>query len=151
MAGANIDFRILEQATTRCCKTVEECGQCDRLHCLIGFAGMVAKYGSEKGVARVDGGERLLPRDDYRAFYEEDLISALAATLLQCKNCWDNHEQDCGVSLIRLALERALLGENLEYQGSVMAYLIDLEARHPRFGEAVRQEFERQNTGATSA
>lgn len=149
MAGADIDFRVLEQAVTRCCKTIEECGQCDKLHCLVGFAGMVAKYGAEKGVARVDGGARLLPRSDYRAFYEEDLVAAVAATLHQCKNCRDNHEEECGVSLIRLALERALLGENLEYHGSVLSYLIDLKERHARFGEAVREAFEKQNAGAS--
>ncbi|MGE5554441.1 MAG: hypothetical protein ACM3XZ_11115 [Betaproteobacteria bacterium] len=148
MAGANIDFPVLAEAVQRCCKTVEECGECDKLHCLVGFAMTVAKYGAAKGVARVDGGERLLPRNDYRAFYEDEVVAAIAATLHQCKNCRDNHEQDCGVSLIRLALERALLGENLEYHGSVLTYLLDLEQRHARFGKLVKEAFEQQKSGA---
>lgn len=144
MAGANIDFRAIETAVSRCCKTVDECGTCDKMRCLVGFAWTVAKYGAEKGVARVDGGLKLLPRDDYRAFYEDDLVAAIAATLHQCKNCRDNHEEECGVSLVRSALERALLGENLEYSGSVLGYLMELEQRHARFGQLVKEAYQRQ-------
>jgi hypothetical protein len=151
VAGANIDFKALETAVSLCCKTTEECGRCDKLRCLVGFAWTVAKYGAEKGVARVDGGEQLLPRDDFRAFYEEDLVNAIAATLHQCKNCRDNHEPECGVSLIRLALERALLGENLEYHGSVLGYLLALEQRHARFGQLVREAFARPRAPGPAA
>jgi hypothetical protein len=151
MAGSNIDFRVLEQATSRCCKTVEECGSCEKMRCLVGFAWTVAKYGSEKGVTRVDGGLRLLPTKDLRAFYENDLVEAVATTLHQCKNCFDNHEAECGVSLIRLAVEEALLGETLEYHGSALRYLMDLEQRHERFGKLVKEAFERQKTAAGAA
>ncbi|HHW13631.1 MAG TPA: hypothetical protein GXX28_01685, partial [Firmicutes bacterium] len=82
--------------------------------------------------------------DDYRAFYEDDLVAAIAATLHQCKNCRDNHEEECGVSLVRSALERALLGENIEYHGSVLGYLMELEQRHARFGQLVKEAYQRQ-------
>jgi hypothetical protein len=141
MADANINFAVLENAVEKCCKTEAECGGCNKLKCLVGFAWNVAKYGNDKGMTRVAGGKQLLPVDDYRVFYEDDVIVALAETLKQCKNCSDNHDEDCSVSLIRGSLEHALLGENLDYKGSVLSYLMELQTVNPRIGQLVAEGY----------
>lgn len=141
MAGTNVDFKTIYAAVDRCCKTVSECGECTNLKCLIGFARQVANYGLEKNVVRIPDGEKLIPKDDARVYYQEDLLSALVETLRQCKNCRENHEPSCGVSLIRSALELALVGEIIEYKGNVVSYLVDLGNAKPEIGRLVMARY----------
>ncbi len=136
-----MDFKAIYNAVDRCCKTVNECGECTNLKCLIGFARQVARYGLEKNMVQIPDGEKLIPGDDARVYYQEDLISALVETLRQCKNCRENHTPSCGVSLIRSSLELALIGENIEYKGDVLSYLVDLGKAKPAVGQLVMARY----------
>ena len=142
MSATNVDFARMKVAVDKCCKTEEECGPCTaKAKCLIGFAQIAIDYAVQKTAFRIPQGSQLIPRDDVRIFYQEDIRRALLEVLIQCQNCEDSHEDDCVINVIRLALETALIGDNLEYQGSAFSYLLQFARKDPGTGQALLEEF----------
>lgn len=135
MSDRNIDPTVLRRAADRCCKTVEECGSCDKASCLIGFAQTVLDYARAKNTTRVPQGHKFVPESDLRLYYEDELLEALSEVILQCQSCQDNHEEDCVINLTRKCLERALLGEYVNFNGSITAYLMELSKSRPDTGK----------------
>ncbi|MEW8958414.1 hypothetical protein SEF58_06085 [Neomoorella humiferrea] len=134
MSARNVDLDKIQGAVDRCCKTVAECGTCNKAHCLIGFAQTALAYARQKNTVRIPRGNELIPQDDLRVYYQQDLIAALVEVLLECQDCRDNHEEECVINVTRRALELALLGENFDYEGSVSAYLMQVGRHNPAIG-----------------
>lgn len=135
VSATNIDLGSITAAVNRCCKTEAECGQCLRGACLVGYAKLALEYARSKNTILVPGGTKFMPDVATRVYYEEDLVPALLEVLLQCQNCMDNHEADCAVNVAREALELALFGEVQGYEGSALAYLLNVTKANPRIGE----------------
>lgn len=135
MTARNIDVAAIRQAVDRCCKTVEECGICDKARCLIGFTQTVLEYAQAKNTCRVPHGHKFIPEDDLRLYYQDDLLEAISAVLIQCQSCQDNHEEDCVINISRRALERALFGDYVEFSGSIAAYLLQVGRLNPEMGQ----------------
>lgn len=142
MAARNINLDTMQKFIDRCCKTESECGTCNRTHCLIGFAQTALAYARQKNTYRIPRGHELVPQDDLRVYYQEDLINALVEVLLQCQNCRDNHEEECVINVTRRALELALLGDNFDYEGSVFAYLMQLNRHNREIGARLLQAYQ---------
>ncbi|OIQ61115.1 hypothetical protein [Neomoorella thermoacetica] len=142
MSVRNIDLDKMQHFIDRCCKTESECGKCDRTRCLIGFAQTALAYARQKNTTRIPRGHELVPQDDLRVYYQEDLINALAEVLHQCQNCRDNHEEECVINVTRRALELALLGENFDYEGSASAYLMQVGRHNPEVGPKLLQAYQ---------
>ncbi|WP_227762517.1 hypothetical protein [Zhaonella formicivorans] len=141
MAASNIDVEKISLAVNKCCKTEEECGTCAKSKCLIGFAKMALEYTQKKNTVVISKGATLIPTGDYKVFYRDDLIDALVEVLGQCQDCQDNHEEDCVINIIRMALEMALLGEHPEYEGSAFAYLMKVLKQSPEVGKVLLEKF----------
>ncbi|QGP92388.1 hypothetical protein MGLY_17630 [Neomoorella glycerini] len=142
MTARNVDLDKIQGVIDRCCKTEAECGTCSKAHCLIGFAQTVLAYARQKNTVRIPRGHELVPQDDFRVYYQQDLIAALVEVLLQCQNCRDNHEEECVINVTRRALELALLGENFEYEGSVSAYLMQVGRHNHDLGARLLQAYQ---------
>lgn len=138
-----VDFVRLSETIDSCCKTVEECGTCQSHQCLIGFCKTVTKYATTKNIYLIPNGEELVPRNDYKVFENETLVGALAETCFQCKNCQDNHDTNCSVSLIRNSLENALLGQNVPYLGSSGLYIMEIAKLNQTIGGELMENFQR--------
>ncbi|MDN5344224.1 MAG: hypothetical protein PWQ18_335 [Clostridia bacterium] len=147
MTARNVDLNKIRVFIDRCCKTEAECGTCNKAHCLIGFAQTALAYARQKNTTRIPRGHEFVPHDDFRVYYQQDLIEALAEVLLQCQNCRDNHEEECVINVTRRSLELALLGENFDYEGSVSAYLMQAGRHNPETGGRLLQAYqERKKT-----
>jgi len=70
--------------------------------------------------------------------------------LLQCQECRDNHEEECVINVTRSALEVALLGESLNYEGSVLLYLMQVGRLNPAISKELLQLYEKNKPGKTS-
>lgn len=135
MSARDINASILRQAVDRCCKTIEECGTCEKATCLIGFAQTVLDYARTKNTTRVPQGHKFIPENDLRVYYKDELLEAISEVLLQCQSCQDNHEEDCVINVTRRCLERALWGEYIDFSGSITAYLMQIAKLYPEMGQ----------------
>jgi len=122
--------RVIRRVETVC----EQCDDngkpgCDKARCLVGFALQALRFTLRTGNPVIAGASRLLPQADFRPYYREVVLPALAETCRQCRECRENHSADCALALARNCLEIALLAEPLDYPGSVFQYLA-LVRRH---------------------
>lgn len=140
--NTGIDVKRLKNVVEECCKTPGECGSCQGKECLIGYAKMVLKFADAKNINYIPQGDKLLPVQDFKTYDQQALIKALAETCVQCKNCQDSHEDHCIVNLTRMAMENALLGENLKYQGSTTSYLIQVSRINESIGKSLMSAFQ---------
>nr|WP_315989042.1 hypothetical protein [Desulforamulus aquiferis] len=97
--------------------------QCKEATCLVGFAKKVVRFASQKGVLDIPGASKLIPTGDFKPYYQEAVARTIAESCKQCKECRDNHSKDCVISLVRTAMENAIIQEQVEYPGSVILYL----------------------------
>lgn len=132
-----LDLEGVKEAVAACCLGETECGGCQQEACLIGFAKRAVEIAEEQGTVRIPGGEELLPKEDFRYYDPVALEDCLVEILLSCKSCQEYHSNDCVRNLLRNAIEIALLGETIDYKGSVFLYLIDLDKVNPEIGERV--------------
>ncbi|KKM09036.1 hypothetical protein SY88_21150 [Clostridiales bacterium PH28_bin88] len=136
----------MKKAVDKCCKTPEECGDCPQNKCLIGFAQIAVEYATQRSTFRIPRGNELIPQQDFKVYYHEDLNRALVEILCQCQNCQDSHEEECVINVTRMALELALLGDNLPYEGSAFTYLMQVNRLHPDAGARLLEGYkERRN------
>jgi putative Ca2+/H+ antiporter (TMEM165/GDT1 family) len=80
----------------------------------------------------------LIQKDKY---YEE----RLALVLSKCRNCGQNHIEDCPVNKKRLQLEKEYLGQNIPYLGSVIKYLESLKYLDINLYEKVHNSYKCKN------
>ncbi len=147
MASREVNLERIRSAVDRCCKTEAECKKCEKVGCLIGYCQLTLDYSIQKRSFRIPGGSRHIPRRDFKAYYQSDLLLALAEVLLQCQGCRDNHEEECVINVTRSALELALLGESLNYEGSALLYLMQVNRLNPDIGKELMQLYEKNKPG----
>lgn len=104
---------------------------CREAACLTGFARKVLKFAASRGILDIPGAAKLLPDQDFKPYYPEMIAAGLAETCRQCRECRDNHSPDCVISLVRRSLENMILTENIDYPGSVFAYLAAVKEKNP--------------------
>lgn len=104
--------------------------QCKEATCLIGFSKKVIRFAEQKGVLDISGASNLIPKNDFKPYYQEQVSKAIAESCKQCKECRDNHSPDCVISLTRTALESTVLQEQIDYPGSVFMYLAKVKQQN---------------------
>ncbi|MGI9951652.1 hypothetical protein V3F56_04740 [Moorellaceae bacterium AZ2] len=150
MTARSINVEVIRRAVDKCCKTVEECGSCDKPRCLIGFTQTVLDYARAKNTCRIPQGHKFIPEGDLRLYYQEDLLDTLSEVLLQCQSCQDNHEEDCVINISRRAMERALFGDYVGFSGSIAAYLLQVGRQDPALGEKLASLYQQKKKAASS-
>lgn len=68
---------------------------------------------------------------DCKAFDETKLEIAIAYILKECKDCREDHVEDCIINIIRNCYEVGLLGDVQPYEGSALQYLMRLKTEFP--------------------
>lgn len=117
--------------------------QCIPLSCNVGFAKKVLQYAKDNQVLNVDGGELMVPRQDFRYFEPHYVASSLANICKMCKQCAENHNENCIISLCRRSLESIILSEAVEYPGNTISYLFNLKKVNESFSRKVQDCFEK--------
>lgn len=125
------DADLVTADLENCCRGVEVCGQCHETHCLIGYAKRCVENYKQAPKKNVPGGVRNIPTTDFKVFENVELETAIAHILKECKDCKEDHTQNCIINVIRNCYEVGLLGDIQPYEGSSLQYLMALKADFP--------------------
>lgn len=120
-----------------CAKCDQDPQNCNKATCLAGFALRVLKFAAGKNSQVIPGASEHIPLSDFKPYYADDAMPVIAETCLLCRECRENHTDDCIIALARHCLELALWGEQLSYPGSVFQYMAMLKERDPESAVAL--------------
>lgn len=124
-----------------CCKREVSCGQCQKTACIIGYARQCVMDYQKEPRKEVPGGVENIPVMDFKAFEQTDLEIAIAHILKECKDCKEDHVEDCIINVIRNCYEVGLLGDVQPYEGSTLQYLMRLKEEFPEKSERIASAY----------
>lgn len=134
----NLESNIKEICSDCCHKGTEKCNY---RKCNIGFAKYVVENIKDKSIKSIEDGENLIPKDDLK-YYDEKIIARGIANICKlCKDCNENHSENCVVALTRRSLEYTQLKDKIAYPGNVLMYLMNVSKQKPEFAEDIKQEY----------
>ncbi len=136
---SDVNFKNLSNLLNDFCRDCDlnaSC-QCKEAACLIGFSKKVIRFAEQKGVLDISGASNLIPKNDFKPYYQEQVSKAIAESCKQCKECRDNHSPDCVISLTRTALESTVLQEQIDYPGSVFMYLAKVKQQNSELSSQI--------------
>ena len=136
-----LNMSYVKEVVESCCRGEAVCEACMGKNCLIGFAKIVSDYATVKKKLVIPNGLTLVPTQDFKVYENDDIACALAAINLECKNCMDNHDDNCVINITRSSLEIALLWQHVEFTGSSLAYIMTLTQISPELGNQVMQQY----------
>lgn len=136
-SGQEVNFPRIKASLQACCHSEADCGTCKGRECLIGFAKIVSDYAGVKHTLNIPNGVAMVPTSDFKTYEADDVAKALAIINLECKNCMDNHDDNCIVNIIRSTLEVALVGNHVDFQGNPLMYLMTLNSLNAEAGGKV--------------
>ncbi|MCT4507593.1 MAG: hypothetical protein N4A48_02330 [Tepidibacter sp.] len=118
---------------------------CNNKKCLIGYSKRLLEFSKLKGVIQIEGASSMIPGDDFK-YYGEDLVcSGIANTCAHCKNCQENHNEDCIIAILRKCLENTVIKKNIPYKGSTFMYLMDLNNENKDIAALVNERMKSVN------
>lgn len=79
----------------------------------------------------VTEGTSRIPTTDFKVYDPHKLETAIAHILKECKDCKEDHTENCIINVIRNCYEVGLLGDIHSYEGSALQYLMYLKAISP--------------------
>ncbi|MDE5717211.1 MAG: hypothetical protein K2I53_06285 [Lachnospiraceae bacterium] len=114
-----------------CCRKENACGQCQKTNCVIGYGKQCIGDYKREPKKEVPQGMEHIPTMDFKVFDEVELETAIAHILKECKDCKEEHTDDCIINVIRSCYEVGLLGDVQKYEGSALQYLMYLKEHFP--------------------
>lgn len=123
------------------CSDCPNQGNCIESKCLIGYSLMCIDYATNKGLTQISGGSKMIPEQDSKEYTSDFVADGLAQTCIACKNCMDNHSNDCVIAISRHCLEKAQLPRTIAYKGNVLTYLVDLSALDSRLAQQTKEAY----------
>lgn len=127
--GFNADLVLSDLGN--CCNSEGVCGSCKEGDCLIGYAKKCVNAFKKEPKKEVEDGTERIPVTDFKTFDETELEIAIAHILKECKDCKEDHVENCIINVIRNCYEVGLLGEVQPYEGSTIQYLMHLQSEFP--------------------
>ncbi len=126
-----LDAALVEEDLGNCCRNEAVCGQCQKENCTIGYAKECIRNYQEVPKKEVNNGMERIPTTDFKMFDEAELEMAIAHILKECKDCKEDHTDNCIINVIRSCYEVGLLGDVQPYEGSALQYLMYLKENFP--------------------
>ncbi len=130
-AKKGLNAELVSMDLERCCRGEAECGQCQQEACIIGFARQCVQNYQKEPRKEVPGGTDRIPTTDFKVFDEDELELAIAHILKECKDCKEDHTENCIINVIRNCYEVGLFGDVHTYEGSALQYLMFLKSAFP--------------------
>lgn len=132
-----------EASLTEIC---EECkhyksNECVPSKCNIGFSLNAIKSANVNGEKSINDGVKLIPKNDMKIYEENALAKSIACICRLCKECKENHNENCIVSLARKSLEITRLQEEIVYPGNVLTYLFNVAKQDQVFSSKIKTEY----------
>ncbi len=119
---------LVQNDLENCCRSEAVCGQCQGTACTIGYAKQCIKNFLKEPRKEVPEGTEHVPAMDVKIFDETELETAIAHILKECKDCKEDHTENCIINVVRNCLEVGLFGDVQPYEGSALQYLMYLNA-----------------------
>lgn len=126
-----LDAELVWNDLQNCCRSEATCGKCQKEKCTIGYAKQCIEAYREQPRKEVPKGVEHIPTMDFKVFDETELETAIAHILKECKDCKEDHVEDCIINVIRNCYEVGLLGDIQDYEGSALEYLMRLKNEFP--------------------
>ena len=123
-----LNAELVENDLEHCCNI---CGQCQNEACVIGYGKHCIKEYRQEPKKLVPNGTEKIPTTDFKTFDEAELEIAIAHILKECKDCKEDHDENCIINVIRNCYEVGLLGVVQPYEGSTIQYLMRLQSDFP--------------------
>ncbi len=145
-SSALVDLEAMIKPLQRICMECDhfESGDCKPATCIIGFASRSLKFSLQKGILDIPGSGGHIPQSDMKPYFVDNIVPALAETCLQCRECRDNHNPDCVISLTRTCLENTILEKNIEYPGNVFMYLAMVKEQDSGIAKMLAEEMQKR-------
>lgn len=125
------NYKLVGNDLDNCCRGEALCGQCQKQACIIGFAKQcIHDYQNEPKKEIPDGASRV-PTADYKEYEEVELEIAIAHILKECKECREDHVDNCIINVIRNCYEVGLFGDAQPYEGSALQYVMRIKDDFP--------------------
>lgn len=115
--------------------------KCNYRKCNIAFADYVVKNIKNNATYTIDDGENLIPKDDFKYYDEKVIARGIANICRLCKECNENHNENCVIALMRRTLEYTQLKEKIEYPGNIILYLMNVTEQKPELADLIKQEY----------
>jgi len=132
-----LNAELIGEDLELCCRGEDLCGQCQGRLCTIGFAKQCIRDYKKAPKKEVPGGAGNIPTTDFKVFDEVELETAIAHILKECKDCKEDHTEDCIINVIRNCYEVGLLGDVQAYEGSSLQYLMFLKSDFPEKADRI--------------
>lgn len=126
-----LNAELVANDLENCCRTEGVCGQCQNNACIIGYAKQCIINYKKEPKKEVPNGMEQIPTTDFKVFDETEMETAIAHILKECKDCKEDHTEDCIINVIRSCYEVGLLGDVQPYEGSTLQYLMHLKNDFP--------------------
>lgn len=114
-----------------CCMRESSCEECQGEACTVGYAKECIKNYQREPRKEVPNGIEKIPTMDFKVFDEIELETAIAHILKECKDCREDHTENCIINVIRNCYEVGLFGDRHPYEGSALQYLMYLKNTYP--------------------
>ena len=92
---------LVENDLENCCRQETTCGQCQKNNCIIGYGKQCITAYKQAPKKDVEQGMAHIPTMDFKVFDEVELETAIAHILKECKDCKEEHTEDCIINVIR--------------------------------------------------
>lgn len=125
------DAELVWDDLESCCLNGISCSQCQGKACTIGYARQCIKDYQKAPKKEVPEGAANVPTMDLKPFNELELETAIAHILKECKDCKEDHTENCIINVIRNCYEVDLFGEIQDYAGSALQYLMYIKENFP--------------------
>lgn len=122
---------LIGRDLANCCRGEDICGECQQTHCVIGYAKRCIENFEKAPKKNVPSGVRNIPTMDIKVFDEVELETAIAHILKECKECKEDHTDNCIINVIRSCYEVGLFGDVQPYEGITLEYLVQLKNNFP--------------------
>ena len=88
-------------------------------------------------------GQKNMPQYDIRGGYDEfETLHGIAHLLSQCRSCKSGHFDNCIINVVRNCLEVIEFGEEQEFDGEVLPYLMRMGQKNPSKGAIILEEYQ---------
>lgn len=126
-----LNAELVREDLEHCCLDSTLCKQCEEEACTIGFAKQCIRDYMKEPKKEVPGGTDKIPVTDFKVFDETELETAIAHILKECKDCKEDHTENCIINVIRNCYEVGLFGNVHPYEGSALQYVMYLKSQFP--------------------
>lgn len=139
--NSEVNYDKMVTDLSKCCLKKDNCGECDKAACIVGYAQNCIIKCMKESVTFVEDGSDNIPFMDFKVYNEEEFERGIAHILKMCRSCQENHYENCIINIIRNCYEIGLFGETQKYEGSNLRYLNMIHQQFPQKAERVIEEF----------